>query len=300
MTRSFLQQPLISRPAYGQGQSSTPVGSTHAPVAESGLPGGGPSDKGLSLDHDIPGESTFNKPEGDVREFDKADEGSIHRIDGPDDRAKKQKNPDEDERHHEDFKPTQEPPGGRPPGDPTVTDYPYRDGLPHQHYASREERAQFIVGLWRIRNAHELRVSPGMRVATKPDEVVNGLNPKFQERAQSCTASLKRADIANLRWLFSVNCGNGPKVVRLKASRAKNIVRLGKMDVDVSCSCPAWQWLGPEFHAKSEDYLDGSPRGTASVPVIRDPQGINRVCKHVAAVLSTVRGWEIPAKRSKG
>lgn len=285
-----LTQPLVTRPAYGGARPSTPV-------AESGLPSGEPGGKGVQLDPDIPGSSTFNKPEDDIREFDKADEGSIYRKDGPDDLNKPQRDRKQDERDHQDFKPRTEPPGGRPPGDPTVTDYPYRDGLPHQHYAS--DRAAFVMGLYLVDRAHELHVRPGNRVllSARPDDIVTGLNPKFEQRSRSCGVTLKRADIKNLRWLFSVNCGNGPKVVKLKASRAKNVVRLGKMDVDVSCSCPAWQWLGPEHHAKSEDYLDGSPRGTASNPVVRDPQGVNRVCKHVAAVLSSVRGWEIPAKK---
>lgn len=284
--RRALAQPLVSRPAYGQERASAPV-----PVAQSGLPSGDPGGKGVSLDKDIPGQSTFNKPEDDIREPDKAEPGSIYRKDGPDDLAKPQDDQEGDERHHEDFKPRFAPPGGRPDNDPTVTKYPYRDGLPHQQYASTE----FVVELWKLRQAHELRISPGrLFLAAKPEEILAGLNPKFQERATSCSVQLKRADIGNLRWLFSVNCGNGPKVVKLKAFRAKNVVKLGKMDVDLSCSCPAWQWLGPEHHAKREDYIDGKPRGTATVPVIRDPQGVNRVCKHVAAVLSSVKSWEVP------
>jgi hypothetical protein len=152
-----------------------------------------------------------------------------------------------------------------------------------------------------VESAHSLRVSPESRlfIASKPDEILAGLNPKFQERSKRCAVTVKRVDANNLRWLFSVDAGNGPKVVKLKAFRAKNVVRLGKMDVDVTCSCPAWQWLGPEHHAKREEYLDGSPRGTASVPVIRDPEGINRVCKHVAAVLSFVKDWEVPKIKKK-
>ena len=109
-------------------------------------------------------------------------------------------------------------------------------------------------------------------------------------------------DAANLRWIFAVDCGNGPKVVKMKAIRSKNVTRLSRMDVDFKCSCPAWRWLGPEHHAKREDYLDGRPRGTASVPVIRDPHNINRVCKHVAAVLTYSRAWEVPqaGKKKRG
>jgi hypothetical protein len=58
--------------------------------------------------------------------------------------------------------------------------------------------------------------------------------------------------------------------------------------------------LGPEHHAKSEGYLDGRPKGTASSPDIKDPERQNRVCKHVAAVLSFIRGWDVPLPEKKG
>jgi hypothetical protein len=110
---------------------------------------------------------------------------------------------------------------------------------------------------------------------------------------------LKRADIANLRWIFSVDCGNGPKVVKLSAIRKGNITKFSKLELELSCSCPAWRWLGPEFHAKGEDFLLGKPIGTASTPDIRDPERDNRVCKHVAAALSVARGWEIPKQKKR-
>lgn len=323
-----LQQPLVTRPAYGQGQEEPyaqdevepwmpqviSVGGVpieeyarlrgfeaKKPVSESGLPKGDGGGKGVGLSPDIPGESTFNKPVDDIREPDKAPPGSIYRKDGPDDLAKPQDDEKGDQRNHENFKPRFEGPGGRGPDDPVVTDYPYRDGLPHQHYATDRDQAAFVAGLYLVELANPLRIRPETRylVASRPDDVITGLNPKFVERARTCAVTLKRVDAANLRWIFAVNCGNGPYVIKLKAFRSANVVRLGKMDIDVSCSCPAWRWLGPEHHAKQEDYLDGTPRGTASVPVIRDPQGINRVCKHVAAALSFARDWEVPKAKAK-
>jgi hypothetical protein len=56
-------------------------------------------------------------------------------------------------------------------------------------------------------------------------------------------------------------------------------------DVKLSCSCPAWQYQGPEYHARTENYLLGSPRGTAIKPKVRDAKGDNRLCKHAVAVL---------------
>jgi SWIM zinc finger len=336
-----LQQPLVTRPAYGQdqeqelvGESETPgagggaapmllnpgipqvprgpgegpeqnepartKGLSSAPVAESGLPKGDPGGKGMSLSPDIPGEQTYKKPEDDIRDFDKGNKTDPWRRDSPDDQLKERNVVDD----KEDWGLQHDQVGemGKGKWDTTIkTKYPYRDGLPHQHYATSWDQAAFVAGMFLVARSHDLRVAPGNRllVASKPDDVITGLNPQFAQRAKTCGVTLKRVDAGNLRWLFAVNCGNGPKVVKLKAFRSSNVVRLGKMDIDVACSCPAWQWLGPEHHAKSEDYLDGSPRGTASTPVIRDPQGINRVCKHVAAVLSYVQGWEVPAKPKK-
>ena len=285
---SSLTQPLVSRPAYGQGN----------PVAVSGLPQGDPASHGRGLDKDIPGTSTFNKPEGDIREFDKAEPGSEYRKDGPDDLAKPQDGGGSgddgtgDERDHTEFKPTFNGPGGRPHDSPTVTDYPYRDKRKNKHYAS----ADIIVGLFLLRFAHEalLRPKPRVRIAATLGQITEGLDPAIESRGNACSVTVRRVDAPNLRWLFAVNCGNGAKVVRVKAARVGNVVRLAKMDLKVTCSCPAWQYLGPEFHAKTDGYLDGKPVGTASAPDVRDPKRNHLVCKHVMAVLNTIRRWEIP------
>lgn len=282
-------QPLVSRPAYGAG---------HGTVAESGLPGGGPSNKGLPLDSGIPGSATFNKPSGEeARDFDNGKDESIYRTDNADDLLTDRDRIDtrEDNAKKENgisYMPTSEWDSS------TKSKYPYRDGIPNTHSAS----AEFVVGMWRLGSAHTLRLNPTRtKIAAQPDEVLAGLNPTFAERAQGCSVGTKRADIKNLRWIFSVDCGNGPKVVKIKAlrERSANITKFSKLDVDLSCSCPAWRWLGPEHHAEREEYLLGDPRGTASVPVIRDPTGVNRVCKHVAAVLGHTSAWELPKPKRK-
>jgi hypothetical protein len=125
---------------------------------------------------------------------------------------------------------------------------------------------------------------------------MEGLGASVLSRAKACTVILKRADVPNLRWFFSVDAGHGAKVVRLKAERKGSATQLAKMDLHLTCSCPAWQWQGPEHYAKSEGYLDGNPRGTALAPEVVDTQKQNRVCKHVAAVLSMVQAWDIPRK----
>lgn len=245
----------------------------------------------MSLDDSIPGTSLHDKPEDDIRKPNNDDE-SIYRVDDANDLTKDQSRSDTIDHSH--ASPAY---NGLGPSDNSKTKYPYRDNVPNTHNASVE----FVLGLWKLRTAHELYLpaETGVKVAAKLSEMLDGLNPKMKERAGRCSATLKRADIGNLRWVFAVDCGNGAKVVHLKAARKGTTTKLSKMDLMVSCSCPAWQWLGPEHHAVQNSYLERGPRGTASVPFVRDPQRHNLVCKHVAAALSQSQGWDVPVKTKK-
>jgi len=280
--KTKLTQPLVVRPAYGE-------------VAESGLPSGGPSDKGLPIDSGIPGSATYAKPsEEDARDFDAPKDEPIYRTDNADDLLVDRERVDTREENKN--RPNGIGYGGLGESSTSKTKYPYRDGIPNTKSAS----AELVVGLWELSQVPERHFPGGViKVALRLGPIAEGLNPKYIERAQKCSVSTRRTDTKNLRWFFSVNCGNGPKVVKIKAFRKGNITKISKMDLDVKCSCPAWRWQGPEYHAKTEEYIDGKPRGTASVPVVRDPTGINRVCKHVASVLAHIQKWEIPSPKKK-
>lgn len=292
MSERPLRQPLVTRPAYGEGRAALPKGDDR--LAESGLPEGGPASKGLPLDNSIPGSSTHDKDEKHVREFDKPDDESPYRIDNADDLlTHRERGPE----FREDNANKHDGIGAWGKGEwdsSSKTKYPYRDGVPNTVNAS----AEFVLARWEAEQAPVRRIEAAKRtkIAVRLDAIVSGLNPKFVARSKRCAVSLKRSDSRNLRWILAVDCGNGPKAVKVKGYRDSRVTKLSKMDLDLTCSCPAWRWLGPEHHSKREDYLDGKPRGTASVPVIRDPEGINRVCKHVAAVLSHVRDWNITKK----
>lgn len=254
--------------------------------SESGLPTGPPATRGISV-YDLAGVRTFAQPEPSGRRPGGKDE-SIYKVEGPDDLPKHQTTPDEID--HSEAKPSYY---GLGPSDTPKTKYPYRDGVPNVHNAS----ASFVAGVYILSFAPTRLFKAGSKTSATIEEVLSGLNPKTVNRAASCKVQLKRADAANLRWLLSVDCGNGSKVVRLKASRPRaNIVRVSAMDVSASCSCPGWRWLGPEHHAVQRGYLDGKPVGTAAAPGQRDPHGQNRVCKHVAAALSLARGWVVGPK----
>lgn len=280
-----MPSPLVTRPGYGAGRAVTPT-------SESKLPQGDPGGKGLPLDSGIPGSATYSKPEGDIRHDEPKDE-NIRRVDGPADLLKDRSRIDTREDNADKHDGIGYNGEGHPDKSPK-TPYPYRDDHSNAHNASVE----FVVGCYLLKTAREVIVRPGpmVRMASTLSEMSQGLDPKTVEKAATCSVTMKRVDIKNLRWLFAVNCGNGAKVVRVKATRDGNVVKFSKLDLAVSCSCPAWQWTGPEHHAKREQYLDGKPVGTASTPVVRDPEGKHTVCKHVAAVLSFTRGWSVPRK----
>jgi hypothetical protein len=275
-SKTALTQPLVTRPAYGERERT---------VAESGLPSGQPAQRGLPLDSDIPGSKTYTKPLDDTREFDQPKDKSIYEVENADDLLGKDRmeiNEDNADKH--------DGIGGwgkGKPNDSGKTKYPYRDNIPN-------EKSAYIVQSYLADTAPIVRIYPGAKVALRMDDIVKGLNPKYVDRASRCSVGVTRVDRKNLRWIFSVDCGNGAKVVKIKASRKGRVTKFSKMDLDITCSCPAWRWQGPEHWSKDEDYLLGKPRGTASFPIIRDPSGVNRVCKHVAAVMSHTRGWSVP------
>ncbi len=253
-------------------------------MGESKLPGGSPAKRGIPLDPSIPGQSTYNKPEDDLRDPDSGQDESIYRRDNADDLLKTDQsgrdNREENADKHDGLGWSG---GGKQDASPK-TKYPYRDGRPNHHNA-----AEIVLGYYLVEKAPH-RILTAARI----NEIENNLSKKTLERSKECKVTLKRVDAGNLRWIFAVNCGNGSKVVKLKAERPSKVVKLTKMDLRFACSCPSWQWQGPEYHAKQEGYLDGKPRGTASAPEVVDTERQNRVCKHVAAVLTFIRSWEVP------
>jgi len=266
------------------------------PLAVAELPSGGPLDRGIPLDPGIPGQSTFAKPVQDIRDPDSKDE-SAFRVDGPDDMAKDRDRVDV----NQDSKDQGTSYMGLGKPDPsTTTPYPYRDGVPNAHNAT------YLAELWKLEGAPVRLMQAraqysvlGPKTAATTEQILSGLDRRFKQRSLSCKASLKRVDIKNLRWIFSVDCGNGPKAVKIRAIPKGRALAFSKLDLELSCSCKAWQWMGPEYHAKGEKYQVGKPVGTASTPNIRDPERDNRVCKHVAAALSQTRTWSIPGARMK-
>jgi len=142
-------------------------------------------------------------------------------------------------------------------------------------------RGQGFVGKTaRLKQAHR------EIVAAKMAEIMSGCSENIHERSRSLSVARRRVDPRNAVWLFDVSGGEDTHRVRLKAIRKNNLRTLAKADVLVSCDCNFWQWQGPEHWAKVGGYLYGKPRGTATRPDMKDPEGQHKACKHVLATLS--------------
>ncbi len=137
------------------------------------------------------------------------------------------------------------------------------------------------------------------RTAARIHEIVDRCGEDLMHRSRGIPVKLRRVDQRNAVWLFDVPGSKKAYRVRVKALRKGNVRDAGKVDIKVSCSCPFWQWQGPEHHAKVGDYLYGSPAGTASKPTTKDPDGKHAACKHVLAVFNHMltNKWSVP--RSK-
>lgn len=140
------------------------------------------------------------------------------------------------------------------------------------------------------------------RIAARIPEIVQRCSPDLVRRARGIPVRLNRVDPRNAVWLFDVRGSSGTHRVRVKALRKGNVRDAVKVHVRVSCSCPFWQWQGPEYHAKTGDYLFGRPRGTATKPTEKDPTNHHAACKHVLAVFDhiTRHKWSVPPMGKQG
>ena len=138
------------------------------------------------------------------------------------------------------------------------------------------------------------------RTAAKFVQILTGLAPNVESKSRGLQTKLIRVDKRNMQWSFAVSGGKDAHTVRLKAvPKRGNVSKLGASDVLMKCDCNFWRWQGPEHWASVGGYLLGKPVGTASKPMVKDPAGGHRVCKHVAAVVATAQDYFLPKMRGK-
>lgn len=195
----------------------------------------------------------------------------------------------------------------RPPDMADDTEYDRADN--HEEWARRDRKHLEDVSEYSGDNDGEpgSKVLPGegaghyQKQSALIAEIREGCASSLVSSSQKLAVKLRRVDARNAMWLFDVEGSKEPYRIRLQALRQGNVKSLAKTHVRVSCSCPFWQWQGPEHWASQEDYLFGKPRGMATKPVVKDPSGQHRACKHVLAVMDflTSRNVDLPTLRDK-
>ena len=128
-------------------------------------------------------------------------------------------------------------------------------------------------------------------------EILGGTASGVHERSKTLSVKMSKVIPKSAMWLFDVSGGEKTHRVRLQAIRKGNNKTLAKADVRISCDCNFWRWQGPEHWAKAGGYLYGRAVGTASKPVIRDPEGQHKACKHVVAVLQQAADYRFRSRQ---
>jgi len=131
-----------------------------------------------------------------------------------------------------------------------------------------------------------------VKTATTIPEILGNCGPDVTQRADKVKYKRKRLSPSGLSTWSATGSKGEEYVIRVKPIRKdKRLKQVAKMPVQIACSCPYFRWQGPEHWAVQNDYLYGKPRGSASVPVIKDPLSEHWACKHTIAVLRLVQKY---------
>lgn len=139
-------------------------------------------------------------------------------------------------------------------------------------------------------------IPDNMRMAATIDDIARRTAPDVLKRAKGVKVRLSRADPSRGIWTFAARGSEGRTyTIRFKAERKGNVRDVSRAQVRVSCDCDFFRWQGPEHWARANKYLYGKPRGTASTPRVKDPDGKHWACKHVLAALNLARNYRFAA-----
>jgi len=117
-----------------------------------------------------------------------------------------------------------------------------------------------------------------VKTSAQKSQILEGLDSSVVSKAQSISAVISEFEQKVYKEPLTFTVGKYEVTVDAKGDSSAP-------DLFLSCTCSYWRYQGCEFHALKNDYLFGTPRGSAEEPTKRDPQGSHKVCKHVYAVL---------------
>lgn len=133
-------------------------------------------------------------------------------------------------------------------------------------------------------------------------QILDACGPDVKTKASGIQPKLSKVDAKNGMWTFTVTGSESTYLVKVKTSVSGNVKDASKAQVQVACSCPFWQWQGPEHWAREGGYLYGKPTGLATAPEEKDPTHKHGACKHVVAVFDLIlkKKWSVPGKAASG
>ena len=125
-------------------------------------------------------------------------------------------------------------------------------------------------------------------------ELLAQCEPIILQRSKAVSLSSSSFSPAKGIWKWKAAGSQGRTyTVTIKGTRKGNIKNLSKAPVMVNCTCPYFRWWGPEHWAKVDRYQyktrSVKPRGTATFPVMRDPDHVKPICKHLAAAMNAAK-----------
>jgi hypothetical protein len=137
---------------------------------------------------------------------------------------------------------------------------------------------------------------PYTKVAISLPELVRQTNAFSVKRRAGCQPTLKRSRPKELYLEYNVVCHEsysdprGHDVqVQFDLSQVEETQDAKRLDVRVSCSCPAFLYWGAQWNLHQRDGLHGQARPLLQAPTQRlDLRGNFVICKHVKAVFERI------------
>jgi hypothetical protein len=130
------------------------------------------------------------------------------------------------------------------------------------------------------------------KVAISLPDLVNSTNQFSVKNRPGCSAKLQSSNPKDLFLDYNVKCtlpDSDPKGHEVKihfdTSQVKDATSAKKLDVAVSCSCPAFLYWGQQWNTYMRDALEGEPRPLLTRPTERlDLRDGALICKHIKVV----------------
>lgn len=134
------------------------------------------------------------------------------------------------------------------------------------------------------------------------DRLTRDNNKKTNQRAKLATVkTIKyKKKVPNIfTYLVKGNMQNSSKSgyivnVLIDREHIRKNAQLTKQPVRVSCTCPAYLYWGSKYNATKGGYNLG--KGEKRKPKKRDPDGHNKICKHIVAVREVLKSEKIKAE----